>query len=189
MRARDGFRIGSMTASLRASANLSTDRVDMAPVTAADVPAIHRLLADPDVRRYLCDGRDLGAVWVGGLVETSQADFARRGLGLWAARLRGRREVIGLVGYRDFYDPPVLELLYALAPSQWGTGLASEMAAAAIEFGFGLDLPEIRASTDEPNQASVRVLERLGFEESAREPAEPPNTLWEQIHFILRSPA
>lgn len=189
MRARKGSRIGPMTGSALVSAQLSTDRVDLAPVTEEDIPELHRLLADPDVRRYLCDGKDLGAAWVGGLVETSQADFAARGLGLWAARLRGRTRVIGLVGYREFFEPPVLELLYALAPSEWGTGVASEMAAAAIEFGFGLGLPVIRASTDEPNQASVRVLEGLGFEESTREPADPPHTQWEQIHFVLRPPA
>ena len=46
----------------------------------------------------------------------------------------------------------------------WGAGLATEAAAACLHFGFGaLGLPRIVAGVDPSNQASSRVLEKLGM--------------------------
>jgi RimJ/RimL family protein N-acetyltransferase len=51
-----------------------------------------------------------------------------------------------------------------VARPQWGRGLATEIARAMIEYGFEtLGLGVISASTDTPNAASVRVLEKCGF--------------------------
>ncbi|WP_438028155.1 GNAT family N-acetyltransferase [Sorangium sp. So ce233] len=80
------------------------------------------------------------------------------------------------------YDPPVLELLYALAPGFTGQGLATEMAAAVLDLAFeerGLAL--VRASTGAPNLASIRVLERLGMTPAG----ESPGPRWPQLHFQL----
>ena len=67
-------------------------------------------------------------------------------------------------GFWTFRDPPELELLYGLGRAYWGQRLATELATAIVEYGIRqLHVREIRASTDPPNEASVRVLERLGF--------------------------
>ena len=105
---------------------------------------------------------------------------------MWAARLTGETRISGLVGYAEFAEPGVLELLYAMFERCWGRGLASEMARAAVERGDERGLDEIHASTDAPNEASQRVLRRLGFVETRRAPADPPNTVWEQVYFVHR---
>jgi RimJ/RimL family protein N-acetyltransferase len=67
----------------------------------------------------------------------------------------------GLWYYRG---PPELELVYGIAETHWGRGLATELARALVDCAFGeLGLAEVRASTDTANSSSVRVLEKLGF--------------------------
>jgi hypothetical protein len=87
--------------------------------------------------------------------------------GIWAVREIGSRPIAGFVGYRHFFEPPDLQLLYGFLPAYWRRGLAVEAARAAIRYGFEeLGLPEIHAAADAPNEASARVLVRLGFTES-----------------------
>jgi RimJ/RimL family protein N-acetyltransferase len=95
--------------------------------------------------------------------------FAQRGLGIWSAREHRAQLIIGLTGFRDFYTPPVLELFYAMWPSHWHRGFATEMAQAAIDYACRhAGLSAVRASTDAPNQASLRVFERLGMRPHGR---------------------
>lgn len=165
---------------------IATGRLRLAPVRPEELEELHALLADEKVRRYLCDGRDLGAPRIAEMIETSVATFEARGLGIWAARLDGETRISGLVGYAEFAEPGVLEILYAMFARCWGRGLASEMTRAVMDRGYARGLEALHASTDAPNEASVRVLERLGFVEVRRAPADPPHTLWEQIYFLHR---
>jgi ribosomal-protein-alanine N-acetyltransferase len=161
---------------------LRSERLEMTPIGDADREPLQTLLSLEPVYRYLLDGNPPDPTWIATVVTDSQEDFVRRSLGLWAARWPGNSTLAGLVGFRDFYDPPVEELLYALHPDLWGKGLATEMASAAIEHAFGGAGREcVRASTDLPNRASLAVLFRLGMRETGREPA-PAGFKWEQIH-------
>lgn len=161
---------------------LRNERLEMTPIGDGDREPLQALLSLEPVYRYLLDGNPPEAAWVASVVADSSGDFATRGLGLWAARQPGDPALVGLVGFRDFYDPPVEELIYALHPYLWGQGMASEMARAAIEHAFVVAGRErVRASTDLPNRDSLAVMLRLGMRETGREPA-PPGFKWEQIH-------
>ena len=73
-------------------------------------------------------------------------------------------DLAGFGGYWFFHEPPRLELLFGLAESQWGKGLATELASALITFRLTrCGFREILARTDAPNVRSVRLLTRLGF--------------------------
>ena len=51
-----------------------------------------------------------------------------------------------------------------LVPEYWGQGLATEAAQAWLRYGFEeLGLAAIYAGADPPNEASLRVIERLGM--------------------------
>lgn len=167
---------------------LRTDRFELRPIESGEVDELHRLFADVDVRHYLCDGNDFGREWVADMVQTSQRLFAQKGVGLWSARPVGEEEIAGVAGFFEFAEPPMLELLYAFLPAHWGLGKAPEVATCVIAFGIDQGIDPIRASVDAPNAASVRVLVKLGFEEVAREAADPPRTKWQQIHFALPAP-
>jgi RimJ/RimL family protein N-acetyltransferase len=164
------------------SATLRSQRLEMTPIGDGDRELLQALLSLEPIYRYLLDGSPPEPEWIASVVVDSRDDFARRGLGLWAARRLGDPALVGLVGFRDFYDPPVEELLYALHPDRWGQGLATEMATAAISHAFDVAGRErVCASADLPNRDSLAVMLRLGMRETGREPA-PPGFKWEQIH-------
>lgn len=158
-----------------------TARLELRPITQADVTEVHAMMATPSLREYMADGRVTPIAIVEGWVDASDADFAERGLGLFVARPRGQAPIVGLTGFLRVYDPPVLELLYAVHPERQRQGLAVEMAAAMLGRGFSCGLDPIRASTDAPNLPSIRVLERLGMRRVGSTAATP----WEQVHYAI----
>ncbi len=175
-----------MAGATAAAATLRTERLVLAPVDDTDVDPLCALLGREPVYRYLLDGEPAGRDWMATVVADSRTDFARRGLGFWTVREPEGPDpdaAVGLVGFRDFYDPPCEEVLYALRDDRWGRGLATEMARAAIDHAFDLGRDVVRAGADVPNTASQAVLARLGFRETHRD--HPPGCRWEQIHYAL----
>jgi RimJ/RimL family protein N-acetyltransferase len=117
---------------------------------------------DPEVMRYLNGGH---------AVDQQDSDpnssfLMPRGTEaeVWTAR---RTENEAFVGWFCLFpdNEKVAELGYRLARNAWGQGLATEGAAALVEWGFGNGgFETIFASAAEANQGSCRVLEKLGFQ-------------------------
>lgn len=186
---------------------LRTERLELRPFAPGDRDDLHALFTDAAVRRFLLDGQLVGRDWVATEIRASEARFREGGAGIWAVRERGPESrpaatdgaavgtariagrgspVVGFVGYRPFFEPPELQLLYGFLPDCWGRGYATEAAGAAIRYGFdALGLEEIRAATDPPNEGSIRVLERLGFDRIDCSTGAPRDTLC----FALGRPA
>lgn len=151
---------------------LTTDRLVLRPFGAEDVEAHARLYDDPEVTRWLGDGPWLGEAARARSRKTLERfaeEWAKHGWGVWAVTDRATGEVMGQCGLRYLQldppgAPPEVEVLYALERRQWGRGLASEAAAAALAHGFGaLGLPRIVAVTRPDNHPSRAVLEKRGF--------------------------
>jgi len=162
----------------RAARTLSTERLELRPWKADDGDELHALFADPGVRLWLLDDQVMPREWVDDEIAASTARFAEGTCGLWALREEPSGAIVGFAGFRPFWEPPELELLYGLHPSRWGRGYATEAARAALDYAFGsLELPEVRAATDVPNTASIAVLTRLGFHEWKRTDHGPQGTI------------
>jgi RimJ/RimL family protein N-acetyltransferase len=59
----------------------------------------------------------------------------------------------------------IIQIGFTLAKSAWGKGYATEMAAAVLRYGFvDLKLPRIAGMASVQNQASQRVLMKIGLE-------------------------
>jgi ribosomal-protein-alanine N-acetyltransferase len=122
------------------------------------------MLTSEGVRRYLMDDRIVERSWVVDMVESSRRTFTDGKYGLWCLLPRGDGEVVGLAGLLATKGAREPQLLYALAPAWWGRGLATEAAEAVADYAFEeLGFTELLASTDPPNRASIRVMERLGM--------------------------
>lgn len=161
---------------------LETERLTLVPLAHPDGDALHRLLTHPDVRRFLLDDVVVSREWTDEHIRRSTELFEAEGYGLWALREKDAATLRGFAGYAHFFEPPRLQLLYAVDPARWGRGLASEAARAVVRHGFErLGFAEVRASTDSPNVRSIRVLERLGmrFERATVEDGR------ETIHYVL----
>jgi len=116
------------------------------------------------VRKYLWDDEVISREQVASVVDESISLFEASNFGLWGVFPREEETLAGFCGYWFFHDPPQLQLLYGIAPRQWGGGLATEAARAMIRYGFEeLLFDRIIASADAPNQASLRVMEKAGM--------------------------
>lgn len=143
---------------------LYSNRTVMRPFAEPDALELLALFRDPGVRRYLLDDSLVTLEWVRDEIQTSAARFARNGAGLWSVRLKHEESIVGFVGFREFFDPPQLQLLYGLLPDYWGLGFATEVAARLCTEAFDiLGFETAKAATDVPNSASSRLLTRLGF--------------------------
>lgn len=83
----------------------------------SDAASLRRVSCDADVRRYLLDGQAVSAEWVEAEILASERRFGAGSVGLWAVRRRDDPLLIGFVGFREFFDPPELQLLYGLLPT------------------------------------------------------------------------
>ena len=69
----------------------------------------------------------------------------------------------GEINIRDFKNKAG-EIAYIVNPNYWGKGIATEVAALLIEFGFNeLKLHRIYATCDPRNIGSSKVLEKVGM--------------------------
>ena len=153
---------------------IETRRLRLKPLRGSDLDAVHALWTDPDVRRYLWDDIVITRDRAKEQITRSNAFFKSHGCGLWGLTLRAAGVVgagkarpvamIGFCGILPIEDATKVELLYGLARNYWGRGLATEASKAVLGFGFeSRGFPQILARTDFPNNASVRVMERLGM--------------------------
>lgn len=144
---------------------IETARLRLAPFRADETEDLHRLWTEPPVRRFLWDDRVIPPEQTADIIRDSLRLFATDGFGLWSLRLRETGELAGFGGFWHFRDPPELELLLGLAEAWWGRGIAAEAGRALIRFAFEtLGFGEVRGSTDAPNRASIRVMEKMGME-------------------------
>ncbi len=153
--------------------HLETPRCSLRPVEPSDAEVLHALWTRPEVRRFLWDDELIPLSQTRQLVADSCARMKAGDYGLWLARLRDRNPsgVIGFTGFWPFHEPVRVELLFGLAGDHWGRGYATEIAEAMMGYGREhLAMEAMLASTDEPNRASVAVLDRLGFSQSHHDP-------------------
>jgi ribosomal-protein-alanine N-acetyltransferase len=155
---------------------LVTARLRLAPLAEEDVSRLHALLVHPEVRRYLMDDEIVERQWVVDLIESSRRSFADAGPGIWGIESKRDGAWVGVAGLRVSLGAREPQLIYALDPALWGQGLATEAATAVADHAFEvLGFPDLLASTDPPNRASIRVMERLGmrFLEASRAGGHP----------------
>lgn len=143
---------------------IETERTVLRPFAGSDAEGLLVVFRDPEVRKYLLDDALASAAWLHGEIAESDARFASSGAGLWSIRLAGETSIIGFVGFREFFEPPQLQLLYGLLPGYWRQGLATEAAARICDYAFReLGFSTVTAAIDIPNQPSAGVLRRLGM--------------------------
>jgi ribosomal-protein-alanine N-acetyltransferase len=149
---------------------MQSERLTYRPVEPSDLDAFSSLVQDAYIRRYLMDGQVFPPEWSAGHIRESQALFDRLGVGLWLAHDRKTGALVGFCGYLvlpEVHATP--ELVYALREPFAGRGLATEMARVCIAEAIRRQaFPDgIVVSVDAVNVASIRVLEKLGFERVA----------------------
>jgi RimJ/RimL family protein N-acetyltransferase len=147
---------------------LDTPRLVLRAFTAADVEPYVRMMADPDVTRFLGDGQPLGRVDAWRQLAMLIGHWELRGFGLWAVEERTSGRLIGRLGCHEPEGWPGFELGYALAREAWGRGLAREGAAAALAFArHDLGRDTIISLIRPENRGSIAVAKHFGARRTA----------------------
>jgi [ribosomal protein S5]-alanine N-acetyltransferase len=152
---------------------LRTERLIIRSWRPEDRPALERMVRDPEMMRYVTQGRTWSDEAVDEMLERQQRQLAKHGVCFGAAELRESGEVIGLVGLQQL-DDGEFELGWWIWKDHWGQGFATEAARAFVDHARDvMGLKTLVAVIDPPNTASKAVAEKLGlrFEciKSARE--------------------
>ena len=154
-----------------------TPRLNFEPIGPHHAPLFHGLNADPQVMRYF--PAPLNAGETDAFIARIVAHRARHGFGLEAAFLAATHTFAGFIGLlrAEFDAPftPAVEVGWRLAPEIWGQGLASEGARAALACGFEeLGFGEIVSFTARANEASIRVMEKIGMRHNPHDDFDHP---------------
>lgn len=145
---------------------LSTKRLLLRPFTPEDIHPCYLMNLDPEVSQYTGDGGVVSKAEVQRRITVHVlGDYKKYGFGRLAVELKATRQFIGFAGLKYLEDLKEVDLGYRFIKAHWGNGYATEAAHAAVSFGFEkLELKKIIAMAFAQNTASVRVLEKLGFE-------------------------
>ena len=144
---------------------LTTERLALRRLTAADASWLAALYSDREVTRHL-----------GGVKDRAQAEEflntrilqyydEHPGLGMWMTVESATGSAVGFHLLNHIRGESIIQIGFTLARSAWGKGFGTEMAAAVLRYGFlDLKLPRIAGMASLQNHASQRVLLKIGLE-------------------------
>jgi RimJ/RimL family protein N-acetyltransferase len=150
---------------------LETERLRLRMFRDDDLDAYARIVADPEVMRYLGDGQPLDRVGAWRQMAWILGHWSLRGYGLWAVEERTTGALVGRIGFINPEGWPGFELGWALGREHWGKGYATEGARRALAYAFDeLGRDRVISLIYPDNTASIRVAERLGEKLQGRTP-------------------
>ncbi len=139
---------------------IETSRLLMRPPVEADFDAWANFDADENATRFFGGPKSRAAAWE--MFATAAGMWALRGCGLFSVFTKQSETWVGRVGpWKP--EGATSEIGYAILPTCWGQGFATEAAEAAIDWTLiNLQWDQINHCIDADNSASIAVAERLG---------------------------
>lgn len=135
-----------------------TPRLRVRPFSPGDEGALHRLLSDPMVMR-----------WMEPPYSPAQTRNFLRQAGLcqpplvYAAELLSTNSIIGYVIYHSYMSPVEYELGWVLDKACWGQGIASELTEGLLCQARSQGLNSVVIECLPENTATRRIAARFGF--------------------------
>lgn len=142
---------------------LETERLVLRQLRYEDGPDIYAYFNEGMAKYYdwlpktLAEGR--------GFVRFFKSGYEEEQSIRWGITLKPCDKVIGTCGFSDFDHFSRAELGYELSEAYWHKGIMNEALRAIIPFGFNeIEMHRIQASVFPDNLASIKVLEKFGFQ-------------------------
>jgi RimJ/RimL family protein N-acetyltransferase len=143
---------------------IRTERLQLREFVRTDLAGLHAFSSDPRVTRYLFFGprdADSSANYLDGLL-ASQREVPRTRFEL-AVQEHASGRLIGACDL-SLIESGVVDLGYMLGHADWGKGYATELALALTDAAFfDLRADRVISTVDVNNEASMRVLEKIGM--------------------------
>ena len=145
---------------------ITANRLSLRWISAADIEDLFSIFSNGEVMRYWSTPPLADIAGAKKLLAEIHEGFQHRTLLKWGVALRSNDKLVGTTTlYSLDFDNRRCELGYALGRIHWGNGYMQEALNATLGFAFGdLDMRRIEADVDPRNAASIRTLERLGFQ-------------------------
>ncbi len=145
---------------------LETERLVLRRLHPADAESLFAILADERVARFYDDEAFTGVSQAREQIESWARGYDEWRSIRWGIVQRGTDTVIGTCGYYGFHRWHARGSLgYELARPYWRQGIMTEALAAILGFGFReVGVNRIQAVLMPGNEASVKLLEKLGFQ-------------------------
>ncbi|MEA2553689.1 MAG: hypothetical protein QOJ65_1865 [Fimbriimonadaceae bacterium] len=145
--------------------HLETERLIIRDWRVEDAPAAFEIYGDPEVMRYVGNGRPYESL------EQTRLSLRRliardkdKPLAFWAVDHKESGELVGGALLKFLPDHTDIEVGYHLGQKWWGQAYATEIAQALVRYGFEqLQLEKVVGVTYLENVASQRVLEKAGL--------------------------
>ncbi len=154
---------------------LMTQRTRIEPISLDQVDVAYQALSDPHVYTFIPEDpppnadtlRRKWTRYLDGPGNASDEQWLN-----WTVWLQSTDEVIGALQATVFANEHRADIAYLFAAKHWGQGLASEAVDAMCAWLCAVcDVAVVEAQVDTRNEASYRLLERLGFERIRLTPA------------------
>ncbi len=143
-----------------------TERLIIREFQVFDIEALAQILAKPEVMQFSATGV-LSTKQTAVKIQSFLDSYQKNGYGKWAVIHRQSKRLIGYCGIavEEIEGKLENELGYRLDSDFWGRGLATEAANACLKYAFDkLNLDRVLGIVETENQASIRVLEKIGME-------------------------
>jgi len=156
---------------------LETERLALRRLTADDTGFVYELVNEPSWIRFIGDRGVRSLEDARAYLDKGPLEMYRRfGFGLWVVELKETGEATGLCGLIKRDALADVDIGFAFLPRFWRRGYALESASAVLAYGREiLELDRIVAITSPDNDASIRLLEKIGlrFEQNIQFAGEP----------------
>ena len=141
-----------------------TERLSLRKFTVEDAEFILTLLNEPGFLRYIGDKKVRNLEDARKYISDGPvASYERHGFGLLLVELKESHTPIGMCGLLKREELPDPDIGFALLADFCGKGFAFEAAKAVLQDARRLNLQRILAITTLDNEASIDLLQRLGF--------------------------
>jgi len=145
---------------------ITAPRVVLRWISEDDIDGLYEIFSNPQVMRYWSTvplpNREAAAALQREIAEGNERETMFK----WGIALRDSNTVIGTTTLFNLnLDNGRAELGYAMAHAYWGKGYMNEALKALVSHVFEvMELRRLEADVDPRNAASIRTLERLGFQ-------------------------
>ena len=161
---------------------LTTQRLQLTPLTKDDTKIFHETNINSHVKKYLWDNEEIPAAVSEGIIQEVGKKFGQEQWGLWKIMDPIGKTYMGYIGFWFFFEEALPQLVYALLPEFTGNGYATEASREIIRYAFEeLQFDYIKASMDAPNQDSIRVCDRLKMQLVEEKTMEGKPTLFYKL--------
>ena len=142
---------------------IETERLYLRELNVNDAESFYRLNLDSDVLRYTGDEPFVNIASSKEFLENYD-HYHKYGFGRWAVINKANEEFLGWCGLKFTEEQNEYNIGFRFFKNEWGKGYATESAKACIDYGINkLKLTEIIGRAMKENQASIRVLEKIGL--------------------------